>query len=209
MPGTALDITDGITDYTGRTALMQLFSQFGKVTACWIPPADHRSRERTYVKFATTQAAQAALDAARAGMIYNHGIMLRAEWRTTASKTADARDFDAAGSNLMTSRDIFRAAARQRKDSKKEKKNARGGRSRSRSRSRGRDRRSRSGDRKRRSRSRNRGRSESRRRSRSRSRGRGRGGDEKGKNRSEERSPLALEDGSDRREEPSATSALI
>mmetsp|Transcript_110132 Transcript_110132/g.310510 ORF Transcript_110132/g.310510 Transcript_110132/m.310510 type:complete len:265 (-) Transcript_110132:77-871(-) len=208
MPGTTLDIIDGITVHTGRSALVQIFSQFGKVAACWIPPADHRKTERAYVKFGTTSAAQAALDAADAGMIYNHGLMLKCEWGTAERRANDSRDFNAAGSNLMTSRDIFREAARQRKEQKEAKKSEKssgkkGGR-RGRSRSRGRSHNSRSPSRSR-NRRRSRGRSSSRRgESRRRDKSAGRGGRGRGTGFGsgppcpDERAQCALEDGRDR-----------
>mmetsp|Transcript_98396 Transcript_98396/g.219720 ORF Transcript_98396/g.219720 Transcript_98396/m.219720 type:complete len:222 (-) Transcript_98396:34-699(-) len=110
MPTTALDLVGGITEYSSRIALKMLFSQFGEVTACWIPPLDSRSNERSYVKFGTTKAAQAALDASNAGALYLDGVCLKAEWRLTPARTQDTRDFEARGSNLQSSRDLMRAA---------------------------------------------------------------------------------------------------
>lgn len=191
MPTTALDLVAGITDYSSRIALKMLFSQFGNVTACWIPPLEHRGNERAYVKFSTSAAAQAALDASNANQLYLDGVLLRAEWRLAPARTQDSRDFEAAGSNLMTSRDLMRAEARKARDDRGKRKGKgmlddKKPKERDRSRERDRKRRSRSRDRRRRSRSR----SGDRGRSRSRSR-----------NKTEE-VPRALED-------RSATSAVI
>eukprot|EP00931_Biecheleriopsis_adriatica_P052272 TRINITY_DN30391_c0_g1_i2.p1 TRINITY_DN30391_c0_g1~~TRINITY_DN30391_c0_g1_i2.p1 ORF type:complete len:286 (+),score=50.33 TRINITY_DN30391_c0_g1_i2:119-859(+) len=109
---TALDLTSGITAYSSRIALKMMFSQFGEVTACWIPPLEHRSNERAYVKFGTTKAAQAAFNASEAGQLFLDGVSLKAEWRMAPARTQDARDFEAKGSNLMTSRDLMRAQVR-------------------------------------------------------------------------------------------------
>mmetsp|Transcript_115016 Transcript_115016/g.228972 ORF Transcript_115016/g.228972 Transcript_115016/m.228972 type:complete len:207 (-) Transcript_115016:51-671(-) len=181
MPTTALDLTQGITEYSSRMALKMLFGQFGEVTACWIPPLEHRGSERAYVKFNTTKSAQAALDAANAGHLYLDGVCLRAEWRLAPARTQDSRDFEARGSNLMTSRDLMRAEAKKAREERgkfrrgkehndtadeKERKP----RDRHRSRDASRKRRSRSRDRRRRDRSHSR-RSSNRRRARSRSRG--------------------------------------
>eukprot|EP00928_Gymnodinium_smaydae_P052161 TRINITY_DN3592_c0_g1_i1.p1 TRINITY_DN3592_c0_g1~~TRINITY_DN3592_c0_g1_i1.p1 ORF type:complete len:257 (-),score=49.42 TRINITY_DN3592_c0_g1_i1:127-831(-) len=157
----ALDIVDGITEFTGRAALLQLFSQFGKVTTCWIPPVDTRHYERSYVRFEKPAAAEAALDASNKGLLYNFGSRVRVEWRVQAHKTQDARDFEAAGCNMASSRDIFRQVARDRAAKKKTRTHALEDRKRDRSRRR-------SADRKRRSRSRSRSRKRSRSRSRSR-----------------------------------------
>ncbi|CAJ1349683.1 unnamed protein product [Effrenium voratum] len=109
---TALDLVQGITEYSSRIALKMLFTQFGEVTACWIPPLEHRTNERAYVKFGTTKAAQAAWEASQAGQLFLDGVALRAEWRMAPARTQDSRDFEARGSNLMTSRDLMRAQMR-------------------------------------------------------------------------------------------------
>merc|ERR1719310_2172802 len=89
-----------------------------------------------------------ALKAAEAGQIYLDGLCIRAQWRKVASRTQDARDFDARGGNLTSSRDLFRKKSDGKKGGKK--------RSRSRSRSRSRDRKKKSCSRKKKSRSRSR-----------------------------------------------------
>mmetsp|Transcript_21158 Transcript_21158/g.46654 ORF Transcript_21158/g.46654 Transcript_21158/m.46654 type:complete len:205 (+) Transcript_21158:78-692(+) len=204
MPTTALNLTSGITEYSSRIALKMLFGQFGEVTACWIPPLEARRNELAYVKFNTAAAAQAALDAASAGQLYLDGVCLKAEWRMAPARTQDSRDFEARGSNLMTSRDLMRQEAKERlkardrgrKDEDKEKDRKAKDRDRSRER-----------DRKRRSRSR-----ERRPREKERSRDRRDRGRSKSRQRSKD-TPAALEDAPveevDPEPEPSATSAVI
>mmetsp|Transcript_146 Transcript_146/g.393 ORF Transcript_146/g.393 Transcript_146/m.393 type:complete len:223 (-) Transcript_146:77-745(-) len=222
MPTTALDLTHGITEFSSRIALKMLFCQFGEVTACWIPPLEHRNQERAYVKFATNMAAQAALDAANAGQLFLDGVPLGAQWRMQPARTQDSRDFEARGSNLMTSRDLMRAErkalmekgggggggggrgmnmtsrdlmlADRNKDRRKGDKERDRSRDRERKRSRSRDRkRSRSRDKSRRSRSRKRS------RDRSASRGKAR--------RAIPEAPVALEDGDAEDEE--GTTAIL
>uniref|UniRef100_A0A7S1RR79 RRM domain-containing protein n=1 Tax=Alexandrium catenella TaxID=2925 RepID=A0A7S1RR79_ALECA len=181
MPTTALDLTQGITEYSSRIALKMLFGQFGEVTACWIPPLEHRGSERAYVKFNTAKAAQAALDASNAGQLYLDGVNLKAEWRLAAARTQDSRDFEARGSNLMTSRDLMRAEAKKARDEREKPKRKERNRSREAERT----------ERRKRSRSR-----ERRRRERSRS---NRSGDRGDRGRARSRSkkseePVALED---------------
>eukprot|EP00435_Cladocopium_sp_Y103_P067548 s880_g30.t1 len=216
---TALDLVQGITEYSSRIALKMLFTQFGEVTACWIPPLEHRSNERAYVKFGTTKAAQAAFEASQAGQLFLDGVALRAEWRMAPARTQDSRDFEARGSNLMTSRDLMRAQMRggggdDRKGAGKGRRDLDGGGSRAlmmdrvggsrrnddRERDREKDKkakereRSRDRDRKRKSRSRSRDKKKRRERSRS-------------KKRSEERP--ALQDGAVAIEDDETTTAVI
>jgi len=171
-PQNALDLVGGITEYSSRIALKNLFAQFGEVTACWIPPLEARRNERAYVKFGTTKAAQSAMDASVAGQLYLDGVAICAQWRLAPSRTQDSRDFEARGSNLMTSRDLFRAEARKARDEgggggksrdsrRDDRRDGRDRRRRSRSRSK-----QRGGDHHRRSRSRGGGRKKSRSRSR-------------------------------------------
>lgn len=196
MPQTALDLTQGITEYSSRIALKSLFSQFGEVTACWIPPLEHRTGERAYVKFGTTAAAKAALDASNAGALFLDGTNLRAEWRLAPSRTQDSRDFEARGSNLMTSRDLMRAQRKaqvDRDDIKRqmrrqlEEREKNRDRKKERDKSKGRDR-SRDRDRKRKSRSRSKSKKRKKSRSKSRSKSKKRSRSSKSKSKSKSRS---------------------
>mmetsp|Transcript_57324 Transcript_57324/g.185729 ORF Transcript_57324/g.185729 Transcript_57324/m.185729 type:complete len:206 (+) Transcript_57324:187-804(+) len=111
MARASLDLTSGITDLSSRIALKMMFAQFGEVSACWIPPLENRVKERAFVKFNRPEAAQAALDACKGGQIFLDGVQVAAEWRLTPGKTQDSRDFDAKGSNLLSSRDLMRERA--------------------------------------------------------------------------------------------------
>lgn len=191
-PTTALDLTGGITEYSSRIALKALFGQFGAVTACWIPPLETRGQERAYVKFGTTAAAKAAYDAATAGALYLDGVPLKAEWRMSASRTQDSRDFEARGSNLMTSRDLMRAQRKQqmdRDDIKRTMRKQLEDRERAKdTRGKSKDRRGKSKDRRDKSKSKARSRDRDRRRSRERSRDRDRKRDRSKSKKSRDRS---------------------
>eukprot|EP00928_Gymnodinium_smaydae_P043795 TRINITY_DN2927_c2_g1_i1.p2 TRINITY_DN2927_c2_g1~~TRINITY_DN2927_c2_g1_i1.p2 ORF type:complete len:223 (-),score=72.71 TRINITY_DN2927_c2_g1_i1:39-707(-) len=159
MARLALDLTEGITQYSSRMSLKMLFGQFGEVSACWVPPLEHRGKEPAYVKFQRTEAAQAAFDAIGTGQLYLDGVKLTCEWRMAPSKTQDSRDFDAKGSNFISSRDLARSLGAGRGD-----RGDRGGRGRSRKRSRSRSR-GKKNKKKRRSRSRKRSKSRKRKKS--------------------------------------------
>mmetsp|Transcript_75686 Transcript_75686/g.190355 ORF Transcript_75686/g.190355 Transcript_75686/m.190355 type:complete len:190 (-) Transcript_75686:63-632(-) len=141
MARVALDLTQGITEFSSRIALKMMFAQFGEVSACWIPPLENRGKERAFVKFNRPEAAQAALDACNGGQIFLDGVRIAAEWRMTPGKTQDSRDFDAKGSNLFTSRDLMRERAiegqrereRRRSRSRRSRSRKKGDRRRSRS----------------------------------------------------------------------------
>ncbi|CAK9033032.1 unnamed protein product [Durusdinium trenchii] len=144
MARLALNLTAGITEFSSRMSLKSMFSQFGEVTSCWVPPVEARRKETAWVKFSTSAQAEAALNAVSAGQIYLDGVKVEAEWRSAPAKTQDSRDFDAKGSNLFSSRDLM--MGRVRKEQRDEGRSTRHGgrddrRRRDRSRSRDRDRR--------------------------------------------------------------------
>merc|ERR550532_2496322 len=116
MARLALDLTQGITEFSSRIALKMMFAQFGEVAACWIPPLENRGKEPAYVKFNRPEAAQSALDACNGGQIYLDGVRVAAEWRSAPARTQDSRDFDAKGSNLITARDLMREAGDRDRD---------------------------------------------------------------------------------------------
>lgn len=123
----AIDVIEGINQYTGRTALIQLFQQFGKINACWLPPVEFRDVERAYVKFGTVSAAQAAMEASDANLLYNHGVLIKCDWRKSFALTQDSRDFEGQGCNMACSRDIFREMAKKGGKEKKGDKEGRPG----------------------------------------------------------------------------------
>eukprot|EP00435_Cladocopium_sp_Y103_P045337 s569_g13.t1 len=142
MARLALNLTSGITEFSSRMSLKSMFSQFGEVTSCWVPPVEARRKETAWVKFSTSAQAEAALLAVQAGQIYLDGVKVEAEWRNAPAKTQDSRDFDAKGSNLFSSRDLM--MDRMRKEQREERNRHGGGRDHDRRR---RDHRSRSRDR--------------------------------------------------------------
>lgn len=112
---TSLDILEGLNDLTGRNALLKLFGQFGKILACWLCPVETRHYERSYVKFATVAAAEAAMEASEANLLYNHGVRVKCVWRQAHKLTQDSRDFEGHGANVQSSREIMRQIAQERK----------------------------------------------------------------------------------------------
>merc|ERR1712151_1294394 len=129
---------------------------------------EFRDVERAYVKFATASAAQAAMEASDANLLYNHGVLIKCDWRKSFALTQDSRDFEGQGCKMACSRDIFREMAKAKKEKKDKKGDARSlmdeGKSRDKDKDRRKDRtRSRSRRRRSRSRSRKRSRSKSRR----------------------------------------------
>lgn len=106
-----MNLTYGITDFSKRVHVKDLFEKFGELVACWLPPVGRRNGEEFgYVKFKREASAEEAFKACRRGLVDLWGVKLNVEWRTTS--TADIQhdhDFDAKGSNLLSSRDLFRA----------------------------------------------------------------------------------------------------
>ncbi|CAJ1354916.1 unnamed protein product [Effrenium voratum] len=147
MARLALNLTQGITEFSSRMSLKSMFSQFGEVTSCWVPPVEARRKETAWVKFQTAAQAEAALGAVQAGQIYLDGVKVEAEWRNAPAKTQDSRDFDAKGSNLFSSRDLMMDRIRKEQQDKKGRDDRRR-RGRSRSRDREKDRNDRDKDRK-------------------------------------------------------------
>jgi hypothetical protein len=96
--------------------LKALFSQFGEVTACWIPPLEDRGKVNAYVKFGSAVAAETAMEAVTSGSFFMDGVAVKANWRhTKAEFKSTYRDFEAKGSNLMTSREMMQQVAAARR----------------------------------------------------------------------------------------------
>ncbi|CAE7880960.1 unnamed protein product, partial [Symbiodinium microadriaticum] len=58
MARLALNLTAGITEFSSRMSLKSMFSQFGEVTSCWVPPVEARRKETAWVKFQTSAQAE-------------------------------------------------------------------------------------------------------------------------------------------------------
>mmetsp|Transcript_53096 Transcript_53096/g.84472 ORF Transcript_53096/g.84472 Transcript_53096/m.84472 type:complete len:208 (+) Transcript_53096:166-789(+) len=80
--GLTLEITDGITEHANRVALKGVFSAFGDVLACWVPPIDRRGVDNASVRFAVAQSAESAKAACDAGQVFFQGLPLKAKWRS-------------------------------------------------------------------------------------------------------------------------------
>lgn len=134
MARLALNLVSGITDFTKRATVKELFEQFGEVTTLWMPPVGHRGRnqEPPYVKFRRTSAAEAAYEACAAGLLVHWDRKLRAEWRsehaTQSTKWGDNKEFDAkGGGNFITARDMYLESLRSGKGKTRASKQLRGG----------------------------------------------------------------------------------
>jgi len=148
-----LEIYEGITEHANRVALKGVFSAFGDVLACWVPPIDRRGVDHASVRFATAIAAEAAKQACDAGQVFFQGLPVRVKWRVGGGPRVGNSDIGSSVQGRSPSRE--RDKWRQNR-AIEERPAIRGGRSRSRRR------RSRSRERGRRSRSRGRRRSRSR-----------------------------------------------
>lgn len=80
--GDTLEITEGITENANRVALKGVFSNFGDVLACWVPPVDRRGVDAASVRFSNPAAAEAALQACEAGHVFFQGLQLKCRYRT-------------------------------------------------------------------------------------------------------------------------------
>lgn len=79
--GLTLEITEGISENANRVALKGVFTAFGDVLACWVPPIDRRGIDNGSVRFADAQAAENAKQACDAGQVFFQGIPLKVKWR--------------------------------------------------------------------------------------------------------------------------------
>jgi len=147
MKGVELEVTDGITEHSSRVALKGVFSNFGDVVACWVPPIDRRATDKASVRFGTAASAEAAKTACDSGQVFLQGMQVKCEWRVGGGRRVGNSDLG----GEQAGGDVSRSLALKDKEPR-----ARAKRSRSRRRSRSRGRRSRS---RKRSRSRRRSRS--------------------------------------------------
>jgi len=80
--GLTLEITEGITEHANRVALKGVFSAFGDVLACWVPPIDRRGVDAASVRFALAESAECAKQACDAGQVFFQGLPLKVNWRS-------------------------------------------------------------------------------------------------------------------------------
>jgi len=79
--GLTLEICDGITEHANRVALKGVFSAFGDVLACWVPPIDRRHVDAASVRFAAAESAECAKVACDQGQVFFQGLPLKVKWR--------------------------------------------------------------------------------------------------------------------------------
>lgn len=140
--GLTLEITDGITEHANRVALKGVFSAFGDVLACWVPPIDRRGVDNASVRFAASAAAEAAKTACDAGQVFFQGLPLVVKWRAGGGPRVGNSDIGGTvGGNSPTRPRNDNRSLRDRSRSRdKRRSRSRGGGARDRRRSRSRDR---------------------------------------------------------------------
>jgi len=116
-----VNLTEGVNDFTKRVHVKDLFEQFGEVAACWLPPVGHRHAEFGYLKFKRLDAAEKAVRACQKGQVDLWGRSIMVEFRVGPTTNHDDHDFDARGSNLISSRDLFKAAMLKRQNTKRKR----------------------------------------------------------------------------------------
>lgn len=136
--GLTLEIIEGITEHANRVALKGVFSAFGDVLACWVPPIDRRGVDAASVRFATAESAECAKVACDAGQVFFQGLPLKVKWRAGGGPRVGNSDIGGTvGGNSPTRQAV-------KDGSKKDRRRSRSGRRR---RSRSRDRRKQSRER--------------------------------------------------------------
>lgn len=80
-PSLTLEIVEGISEHANRVALKGVFTAFGDVLACWVPPIDRRGIDTGSVRFATSESANAAKQACDAGQVFFQGIPMKVKFR--------------------------------------------------------------------------------------------------------------------------------
>lgn len=158
--GNTLEIYEGITEHSSRVALKGVFSAFGDVLACWVPPVDRRGIDNASVRFASAMSAEAAKQACDQQQVFFQGLPLKVKYRVGGgprvgnsdvgnivggnSPSRQKKEAEQRRGRASRSRDRRRSGSRGRGRGRSRGRNDRRGRSRSRSR----DRRSRSRDKK-------------------------------------------------------------
>mmetsp|Transcript_83388 Transcript_83388/g.232560 ORF Transcript_83388/g.232560 Transcript_83388/m.232560 type:complete len:182 (+) Transcript_83388:110-655(+) len=89
----AIEFTAGIRDTVGRIPLKKLMEQFGEVEVCHIGT---RGVDFPFVRFKERAAADAALEASKAGRVFLDGCPIMADWKGATRKTQPK-----SGSSLM------------------------------------------------------------------------------------------------------------
>lgn len=89
MSSTAIEITQGIAEWTSRLSLKKTMERFGEVVGCHMGT---RGVDLPIVRFQTQASAEAALEAFKGGQVFLDGFQLSGEWKGTTSGQKDNRD---------------------------------------------------------------------------------------------------------------------
>mmetsp|Transcript_19790 Transcript_19790/g.48088 ORF Transcript_19790/g.48088 Transcript_19790/m.48088 type:complete len:163 (+) Transcript_19790:61-549(+) len=135
----SIEIVDGLTESTNRVSLKAVFSQFGMVEVCWVPPPHLRQQEHAFVRYGSKEIAAQALEACQNGIVYLDGLMLRAQMRMQngGGKSGKGGGRGGGGGRRPRSRSSSSTPPRQREIARRRRAGGNRGRD-SRSRSRGR-----------------------------------------------------------------------
>mmetsp|Transcript_71876 Transcript_71876/g.191725 ORF Transcript_71876/g.191725 Transcript_71876/m.191725 type:complete len:171 (+) Transcript_71876:50-562(+) len=77
----SIDIISGLTEGTNRVSLKSVFSQFGEVEVCWVPPPNQRNDAYAFIRFKSKDIAALALQACSEGRVFLDGMPLMARAR--------------------------------------------------------------------------------------------------------------------------------
>jgi len=141
--GLTIEICEGITEHANRVALKGVFSAFGDVLACWVPPIDRRGVDSASVRFAAAESAECAKTACDAGQVFFQGLPLKVKWRAGGGPRVGNSDIGGtAGGNSPTRQALgdAKGGKGERRDGGRDRSRGRRGDRRSRSRDRRRDR---------------------------------------------------------------------
>jgi len=85
----SIDILAGLTEFTGSAELEALFSRFGDIEACFVPPVNHRRKDPGFLQFSTFQAATAAIEACSRAEIELQGSQVVCRYHNVGQVACD------------------------------------------------------------------------------------------------------------------------
>jgi len=129
-----LEITEGITEHANRVALKGVFSAFGDVLACWVPPIDRRHVDAASVRFAVAESAECAKVACDQGQVFFQGLPLKVKWRAGGGPRVGNSDIGGTVGGNSPTRQSLRDRSQDRGNGGRRRGEGNGGRRRSRSR---------------------------------------------------------------------------
>mmetsp|Transcript_36788 Transcript_36788/g.80391 ORF Transcript_36788/g.80391 Transcript_36788/m.80391 type:complete len:145 (-) Transcript_36788:58-492(-) len=77
----SIEIVEGLTEYSNRVNLKSVFSQFGEVEVCWVPPPNQRQDVFAFIRFRNRETAATALQACQNGAVFLDGMFVKARPR--------------------------------------------------------------------------------------------------------------------------------